>query len=69
MKMQFKLTDEFGNDLVLGAEFDVRELTINGINIVVNSEFKVESNTELFPPQQRELPLQWLCELVAIAYE
>jgi len=56
--MQFKLTDEFGNDLVLGAEFDVKELTINGINIVVNSEFKVESNTELFPPQQRELPLQ-----------
>ena len=56
--MQFKLTDEFGNDLVLGAEFDVRELTINGINIVVNSEFKVESNAELFPPQQRDLPLQ-----------
>ena len=50
MKMQFKLTDEFGNDLVLGAEFDVRELTINGINIVANAE--------LFPPQQRELPLQ-----------
>ena len=58
MKLQFKLTDEFGNDLVLGAEFDVRELTINGINIVVNSEFKVESNAELFPPQQHELPLQ-----------
>ena len=58
MKKQFKLTDEFGNDLVLGAEFDVRELTINGINIVVDSEFKVEANAELFPPQQRELPLQ-----------
>ena len=55
MKMQFKLTDEFGNDLVLCAEFDVRELTINGIHIVGNSEFKVESNAELFPPQQREL--------------
>ena len=58
MKMQFKLTDEFGNDLALGAEFDVRELTINGINIVVNSEFKVEANAELFPPKQQELPLQ-----------
>ena len=58
MKMQFKLMDEFGNDLVLGAEFDVRELTINGINIVVNSEFKVEANAELFPPKQQELPLQ-----------
>ena len=57
MKMQFKLTDEFGNDLALGAEFDVRELTINGISIVVNSEFKVEANAELFQPQQRELPL------------
>jgi len=56
--MQFKLTDEFGNDLVLGAEFDVRELTINGINIVVNSEFKVEANAELLQPQQQELPLQ-----------
>jgi len=58
MKMQFKLTDEFGNDLVLGAEFDVRELTINGINIVVDSEFKVDANAELIAPTQRELPLQ-----------
>jgi len=58
MKMQFKLTDEFGNDLVLGAEFDVKELTINGINIVVDSEFKVDANAELIAPQQRELPLQ-----------
>ncbi len=58
MKMQFKLTDEFGNDLAFGAEFDVKELTINGVHIVVNSEFKVEANAELFPPQQRELPLQ-----------
>ena len=56
--MQFKLMDEFGNDLVLGAEFDVRELTINGINIVVDSEFKVDANAELIAPQQRELPLQ-----------
>ena len=58
MKMQFKLTDEFGNDLVLGAEFNVEELTINGYKLVVNGEFKVEANAELFPPQQRELPLQ-----------
>tara|TARA_R110001583_G_scaffold30406_3_gene105116 strand:- start:272 stop:448 length:177 start_codon:yes stop_codon:yes gene_type:complete len=58
MKMQFKLTDEFGNDLAFGAEFDVKELTINGVHIVVNSEFKVEANAELLQPQQRELPLQ-----------
>ena len=58
MKMQFKLTDEFGNDLVLGAEFDVKELTINGVHIVVDSELKVEANAELLQPQQRELPLQ-----------
>ena len=58
MKMQFKLIDEFGNDLAVGAEFDVRELTINGVHLVVDSEFKVEVSAELFPPQQRELPLQ-----------
>jgi len=58
MKMQFKLTDEFGNDLAFGAEFDVRELIINDIHIVVDSEFKVNANAELFPPQQQELPLQ-----------
>ena len=58
MKMQFKLTDEFGNDLAVGAEFDVRELTINGVHLVVNSEFKVEVSADLFPPQQRALPLQ-----------
>ena len=57
MKMQFKLIDEFGNDLAVGAEFDVRELTINGVHLVVDSEFKVEANAELFPPQQRELPI------------
>ena len=56
--MQFKLTDEFGNDLAFGAEFDVRELIINDIHIVVDSEFKVNANAELFPPQQQELPLQ-----------
>ena len=56
--MQFKLTDEFGNDLAFGAEFDVKELTVNGVHIVVDSEFKVDANAELFPPQQRELPLQ-----------
>jgi len=56
--MQFKLTDEFGNDLAVGAEFDVRELTINGVHLVVNSEFKVDVSAELFPPQQRKLPLQ-----------
>ena len=58
MKMQFKLMDEFGNDLVLGAEFDVRELTINGIHLVVEGEFKVDANAELIAPTQRELPLQ-----------
>ena len=58
MKMQFKLTDEFGNDLAFGAEFDVKELTVNGVHIVVDSEFKVDANAELFPPQQPELPLQ-----------
>jgi len=58
MKMQFKLTDEFGNDLAFGAEFDVKELTVNGVHIVVDSEFKVDANAELFPPQQRGLPLQ-----------
>ncbi len=58
MKMQFKLTDEFGNDLAFGAEFDVKELTINGVHIVVDSELKVEANAELLQPQQRELPLQ-----------
>jgi len=54
MKMQFKLTDEFGNDLAFGAEFDVKELTINGVHIVVDSELKVEANAELLQPQQRE---------------
>ena len=58
MKMQFKLTDEFGNALAFGAEFDVKELTVNGVHIVVDSEFKVDANAGLFPPQQRELPLQ-----------
>ena len=53
MKMQFKLTDEFGRALVLGAEFDVKELTINGVRIVI----KVDANAELISPtEQRELP-------------
>ena len=56
--MQFKLIDEFGNDLAVGAEFDVRELTINGIHLVVEGEFKVDANAELIAPTQRELPLQ-----------
>tara|TARA_Y100000310_G_scaffold79144_1_gene75819 strand:+ start:197 stop:379 length:183 start_codon:yes stop_codon:yes gene_type:complete len=57
MKMQFKLTDEFGRALVVGAEFDVKELTINGVRIVVEGEIKVDANAELISPtEQRELP-------------
>ena len=58
MKMQFKLTDEFGNDLVLGAEFNVEELTINGYKLVVNGEFKPEEEEALHLPTQQELLLQ-----------
>ena len=58
MKMQFKLTDEFGNAFVVGGETKVEELTINGYKLVVNGVFKPEEEAALHLPIQQELPLQ-----------
>jgi|TARA_R110001583_G_scaffold14872_4_gene61856 hypothetical protein len=68
MKIQFKLKDADGNDLVLGVETNVKDLIINGISIVSNGEFKPEtlldvevSNDEL--PTQNGLGVQGELEL------
>tara|TARA_R110000744_G_C19134629_1_gene537463 strand:- start:394 stop:603 length:210 start_codon:yes stop_codon:yes gene_type:complete len=68
MKIQFKLKDAEGNDLVLGVETNVKDLVINGISIVSNGEFRPEtlldvevSNDEL--PTQNGLGVQGELEL------
>lgn len=68
MKIQFKLKDADGNDLVLGVETNVKDLIINNISIVSNGEFKPEtlldvevSNDEL--PTQNGLGVQGELEL------
>ena len=68
MKIQFKLKDADGNDLVLGVETNVKDLIINDISIVSNGEFKPEtlldvevSNDEL--PTQNGLGVQGELEL------
>ena len=68
MKIQFKLKDAEGNDLVLGVETNVKDLIINGISIVSNGEFRPEtlldvevSNDEL--PTQNGLGVQGELEL------
>tara|TARA_R110000824_G_scaffold13065_4_gene57001 strand:+ start:574 stop:783 length:210 start_codon:yes stop_codon:yes gene_type:complete len=68
MKIQFKLKDADGNDLVLGVETNVKDLIINGISIVSNGEFRPEtlldvevSNDEL--PTQNGLGVQGELEL------
>tara|TARA_R100001143_G_scaffold11357_1_gene13134 strand:- start:242 stop:451 length:210 start_codon:yes stop_codon:yes gene_type:complete len=68
MKIQFKLKDTDGNDLVLGVETNVKDLIINGISIVSNGEFRPEtlldvevSNDEL--PTQNGLGVQGELEL------
>lgn len=42
MKYKFVITDDSGNQLLLGAETELRDLVVNGIQVVRNSDLHVE---------------------------
>ena len=42
MKYKFVITDDSGNQLLMGAETELRDLVVNGIQVVRNSDLHVE---------------------------
>ncbi len=42
MKYKFIITDDSGNQLLVGAETELRDLVVNGIQVVRNSDLHVE---------------------------
>ena len=45
MKYKFIITDDTGNKLLVGAETELRDLVVNGIQVVRNSNLHVEDTT------------------------
>ena len=47
MKYKFIITDDSGNQLLVGAETELRDLVVNGIQVVRNSDLHVEDTRQM----------------------
>ena len=47
MKYKFIITDDSGNQLLVGAETELRDLVVNGIQVVRNSDLHVEDTRQV----------------------
>ena len=47
MKYKFIITDDSGNRLLVGAETELRDLVVNGIQVVRNSDLHVEDTRQV----------------------
>jgi|TARA_R100000231_G_scaffold106759_1_gene79024 hypothetical protein len=47
MKYKFVITDDSGNQLLVGAETELRDLVVNGIQVVRNSDLHVEDTRQV----------------------
>ena len=47
MKYKFVITDDSGNQLLVGAETELRDLVVNGIQVVRNSDLHVEDTRQM----------------------
>lgn len=47
MKYKFIITDDSGNQLLVGAETELRDLVVNGIQVVRNSNLHVEDTRQV----------------------
>ena len=47
MKYKFIITDDSGNRLLVGAETELRDLVVNGMQVVRNSDLHVEDTRQV----------------------
>ena len=47
MKYKFIITDDSGNQLLVGAETELRDLVVNGMQVVRNSDLHVEDTRQV----------------------
>jgi hypothetical protein len=47
MKYKFVITDDSGNQLLVGAETELRDLVVNGIQVVRDSNLHVEDTRQV----------------------
>ena len=47
MKYKFIITDDSGNQLLVGAETELRDLVVNGIQVVRDSDLHVEDTRQM----------------------